>query len=74
MRRGESEGLGLTLLHADVAGAGVIVANQNGGKARRDAASFELGSTLGDVSEYGLGDGTAGEQARGVFGRIRGGG
>ncbi len=64
----EAELGGLLLLDPDVPGAGVVVADQDGGEAGLDAAGLQLGDPVADVGQDGLGDGRAGQEAgAGVF-------
>ena len=61
MRRDEPQLSGLLLLDPDVAGAGVVVADQDGGQRRLDAALTQGVRAAGDVGQHGLGDGRAGQ-------------
>jgi hypothetical protein len=65
MRGVETQFGGLSLFDADVTGAGVVVADQVGGEAGRDAAVAECGDSPGHVVEHGLGHGCTGQQSRG---------
>ena len=66
VRRGEAQLGGLPLLDPDVAGAGVVVADQDGGEAGLHAALARAGGAGGDVGQDGLGHGCAGQQAGGA--------
>ena len=59
----EAELGGGPLLEADVAGAGVVVADEHRRQARRDAVGDELLGALADVGHHRLDDGSSGKQA-----------
>jgi hypothetical protein len=66
VRRDEPQLTGLLLLDPDVPGAGVVVADQDGGQRRLDAALAQGVRAAGHVGQHGLGDGPAGKIKSGV--------
>jgi hypothetical protein len=66
VRRHESQLGGLLLLDPDVPGAGVVVADQDGGQGRLNAALAQGVGAAGHIGQHGPGDGRAGKVKSGV--------